>query len=170
MEPPTIATKGARARRRCRSACRPPSRAGSRRRQAGKRRGPRRNPGRGERCRRHRERRRHHRKRASWRSRDRSSSHACRNGRSRERGPCPARRRRQLSSLLAVGVGDKGNIETRELSELLGDRLKGELRLEAGALGTAEVAHENDTSVVLNEVVDGGQGSLMRVVSPTTPS
>ena len=65
-----------------------------------------------------------------------------------------------LGSLLAVGVGDKGNIEARELSELLGDRLKGELRLEAGAIGTAEVAHEDDASVVLNEVVDGGQGSL----------
>ena len=65
-----------------------------------------------------------------------------------------------LSSLLAVGVGDKGNIETRELSELLGDGLEGQLGLEAGALGTAEVAHENDASVVLNEVVDGGQGSL----------
>ena len=40
-----------------------------------------------------------------------------------------------LSSLLAVGVGDKGNVETRELGELLGDRLKGELGLEAGASG-----------------------------------
>ena len=65
-----------------------------------------------------------------------------------------------LSSLLAVGVGDKGNVETRELSELLGDGLEGQLGLEAGALGTAEVAHEDDASVVLNEVVDGGQGSL----------
>ena len=65
-----------------------------------------------------------------------------------------------LSSLLAVGVGDKGNVETRELSELLGDRLEGQLGLEAGALGTAEMAHEDDASVVLNEVVDGGQGSL----------
>ena len=65
-----------------------------------------------------------------------------------------------LSSLLAVGVGDKGNVETRELSELLGDGLEGQLGLEAGALGTAEVAHEDDASVVLNEIVDGGQGSL----------
>ena len=65
-----------------------------------------------------------------------------------------------LGSLLAVSVGDKGNVETRELGELLGDRLKGELRLEASTLGTAEVAHEDDASVVLNEIVDGGQGSL----------
>ena len=65
-----------------------------------------------------------------------------------------------LSSLLAVGVGDKGNVETRELSEFLGDGLEGQLGLEAGALGTAEVAHEDDASVVLNEIVDGGQGSL----------
>ncbi len=33
-----------------------------------------------------------------------------------------------LGSLLAVGVGDKGNVETRELSELLGDGLEGQLR------------------------------------------
>ena len=65
-----------------------------------------------------------------------------------------------LSSLLAVGVGDEGNIETRELSKLLGDGLEGQLGLEAGAFGTAEVAHEDDASIVLNEIVDGGQGSL----------
>ena len=65
-----------------------------------------------------------------------------------------------LSSLLAIRVGNKSNVKARELSELLGDRLKGELRLEAGTLGAAEVAHEDDASVVLNEVVDGGQGSL----------
>ena len=65
-----------------------------------------------------------------------------------------------LGSLLAVGVGDKGNVETGELSELLGDGLEGELGLEAGAIGTAEVAHEDDASIVLDEVVDGGQGSL----------
>lgn len=29
-----------------------------------------------------------------------------------------------LGSLLTVGVGDKGNVETRELGELLGDRLE----------------------------------------------
>lgn len=29
-----------------------------------------------------------------------------------------------LGSLLAVGVGDKGNVKTRELGELLGDRLE----------------------------------------------
>ena len=65
-----------------------------------------------------------------------------------------------LGGLLAISVGDKSNIETRELGELLGDGLEGKLGLEAGALGTAEVAHEDNASIVLNEIVDGGQGSL----------
>ena len=65
-----------------------------------------------------------------------------------------------LGGLLAIRVGNKSNVKARELGEFLGDGLEGELGLEAGALGTAEVAHEDDASVVLNEVVDGGQGSL----------
>ena len=65
-----------------------------------------------------------------------------------------------LGGLLAIRVGNKSNVKARELSELLGDRLEGKLGLEASALRTAEVAHEDDASVVLNEVVDGGQGSL----------
>ena len=59
--------------------------------------------------------------------------------------------------LVAVGVSDEGDVEAAHLGELLGDRLEGELGLEAGALGAAEVAHEDDASVVLNEVLDRGE-------------
>ena len=65
-----------------------------------------------------------------------------------------------LGGLLTIRVGNKSNVKARELGELLGDRLEGELGLEASALGTAEVAHEDDASVVLDEILDGGKGSL----------
>lgn len=65
-----------------------------------------------------------------------------------------------LGGLLTIRVSNKSNVKARELGELLGDRLEGELGLEASTLGTAEVAHEDDASVVLNEVVDSGQGCL----------
>ena len=64
------------------------------------------------------------------------------------------------SGLLAVGVVDEGHVQAGELGELGGDGLEGELGLEAGAVRAAEVAHEDDAGVVLDQVVDGRQGGL----------
>ena len=65
-----------------------------------------------------------------------------------------------LSSSLAVGIGDEGDVQTGELGELLGNGSERERRLRAVALGAAEVAHEDDLGVVVNEVLDGGDGGL----------
>ena len=69
-----------------------------------------------------------------------------------------------LSVLMLAGIREVLVISTPRdvpsFRELLGDGFEGQLGLEAGAIGTAEVAHEDDASVVLNEIVDGGQGSL----------
>ena len=63
-----------------------------------------------------------------------------------------------LLGLLAVGVLDELHVEAGELSELLGGGAQGKLGLEAGAIGTAKVAHQDDLGVVLLEVADGGDG------------
>ena len=64
------------------------------------------------------------------------------------------------SGLLAVRVGDEGHIKAGKLGELGGDGLEGELGLEAGAVRTAEVAHEDDAGVVVDQVLDGREGSV----------
>ena len=62
--------------------------------------------------------------------------------------------------LLTVGVGDEGHVQAGELGELGGDGLQGELGLEAGAGRAAEVAHEDDARVVIDQVLDRGQRGL----------
>ena len=64
-----------------------------------------------------------------------------------------------VSGLLAIGVVNKGDVETGELGELGGNRSERELGLGAVALGTTKVAHEDNAGVVLDKVLNGGQSS-----------
>ena len=60
-----------------------------------------------------------------------------------------------LTGLLAIGVLNKLNLAAKKLSKLLCSWAQGKLWLEAGAIWTAKVAHQDDLCVVVEKILDG---------------